>query len=103
MPLVRRAAPQRVLQAGGGLTEAARAFGRAGQGHDRGEPLIRLSLGGASARIQQGHDAAHLPTKGLTGAHAPRGLQTPDPVIALGSKSAGRTLVDRHVPSMGRA
>lgn len=57
--LVWRAAAQRVPQAGESLT--AGAFGRSGQGNDRGERLVRLPRVGAPAGVQQEHCAAHLP------------------------------------------
>lgn len=45
VPVVRRAAPQRVLQAGEGRTETAGQVGRSGQGHDRGESSFGYRTG----------------------------------------------------------
>ncbi len=72
----------------GQQAETAGQMGRSGQGRDRGAPLVRLPHGGAPAGVQQEHRAAHLPAQGLAGANAPRGFQTPHPVIALGGEGA---------------
>jgi len=100
--LVWCAQAHRVLPPGQGCAEVAGSMGGADQGHDRGEPVLRVSDRGASAGVQQEHGAAHLPAQGLAGAQAPGGLQAADPVAALCGQCAQRALGHRHVPSLGR-
>lgn len=68
-----------------GCAKVAGSIGGTDQGHDRGEPILRLSNGGASARVQQEHGAAHLPDIRL-GAKALGRLQAQDPIPALGGQ-----------------
>lgn len=101
MPLVQRAAPHRLLQAGEVAAEARPAACRADQGADRRIPVIWLSNGGASVGVQQEHRAARVPVDGLAGPQTAYRLQAPDPGIAIGGHEAQRALVDRPVPRLG--
>lgn len=52
VPLVWCAQAHRVLPPSQGCAKVAGSIGGADQGHDRGEPILRLSNGGASAGVQ---------------------------------------------------
>src|SRR5688572_17190204 len=83
VPLVRSAAPQRLLQADQGAAEGEGRTGHADQGTDRRRAVVWLSDRGGAAGDEQEHGAADLPAEGLAGAQAGRGLSTADPGAAV--------------------
>lgn len=91
-----------LLPTGGVGAEAAGALRRADQGHDRGEPVVRIPDGRAPARVRQEHRAADLLAQGLAGSQAPDRLRTARKGAAVGGTAPERTLGDGYVPSLGR-
>jgi len=101
LQVIRSAAPDRVLPPDEGRAEGSGTSAGPDQNDDRGEPVVRLPDGCASAGFQQEHGAAHLPDQRLAGQKVAVRLQTSNQGLAVGGAAAERTLCDGSVPDLG--